>query len=407
MIPLPASLRHSAQFLRQLLITYWIGSTLMISAALTVYDLWEHQKQIVREGEQIAHLVASSLRTEMTNKHRQQLLEAYSQTNRTERFDRVNVVLVLDRSGHAVYSSRPTWRSLLISDALFDQMILDDPDFNEVVRCFRRNEADCMGLRSTDWNPQFSGISIVRPVWMLPTDLGLPRQPFLVVVNFDSGMLIGDVLQDMPWLVLISLLLAALLVAGLWFALASRLLPQLVEASQTDALTQLMTRTSFMELAMEMLAEAEERQGELVFAILDIDHFKRINDTYGHGCGDAALASVGTLLHAVTRPEDLVCRFGGEEFAMLLTVPREAGAKALERLRLQMEMNRLLHNGNRIPITVSIGAAATSQCGYNVDFLYNAADKALYMAKDRGRNRLEWNDGEVFSRLSLSPEMSL
>ena len=91
---------------------------------------------------------------------------------------------------------------------------------------------------------------------------------------------------------------------------------------------------------------------------------------------------------------------------MLIEAPREAGAKALERLRLQLEMNSLLHNGNRIPLTVSIGAAATAQCGYNVDFLYNAADKALYTAKRRGRNRLQWNDGELVSRLSLSPEMS-
>jgi diguanylate cyclase (GGDEF)-like protein len=406
MISLPASLRQSGPFLRQLLISYWLGSTLVIGGALTLYDLWEHQKQTVREGEQITQLVAASMRTQLTIKQRQQLLEAYAQTNRTERFDRVNVTLVLDRNGRIAYSSRPTWRSLLIRDPLFDQMAQDDPDFRAVVECFRRRDTTCMELRSEDWSLHLGGISIVRPVWMPPTDLGLPRQPFLVMVNFDAGMLIADVLQDFPWLVLMSSLIAAMLAGGLWYLLAARMLPQLVEASQTDALTQLINRTSFMDLAMEMLAEAEERQGDLVFAILDIDHFKRINDTYGHGCGDAALASVGTLLLNVTRPEDLVCRFGGEEFAMLIEAPREAGAKALERLRLQLEMNSLLHNGNRIPLTVSIGAAATAQCGYNVDFLYNAADKALYTAKRRGRNRLEWNEGELVSRLSLSPEMS-
>lgn len=85
---------------------------------------------------------------------------------------------------------------------------------------------------------------------------------------------------------------------------------------------------------------------------------------------------------------------------MLLSAPQEAGNKALERLRLQLEMNRLLYNGHRIPLTVSIGAAATSQCGYNIDFLYNAADKALYAAKQGGRNRLAWNSGELTSRLA-------
>jgi diguanylate cyclase (GGDEF)-like protein len=210
----------------------------------------------------------------------------------------------------------------------------------------------------------------------------------------------------LPGLLLISSLIATLLGAGLWYAISARMLPQLIEATQTDALTQLMTRTSFMDTAMELLADSEERQGDLVFAILDIDHFKRINDTYGHGCGDAALSSVGSLLLTVTRPEDLVCRFGGEEFAMLISAQREAGTKVLERLRLQLEMNRLSYNGHRIPLTASIGAAATSQCGYNIDFLYNAADKALYAAKQQGRNRLEWNAGELVSRLSFSSEMS-
>ena len=233
-------------------------------------------------------------------------------------------------------------------------------------------------------------------------DLGLPRQPYLVLVNFDDGMLIGDVLQELPSTSVIAALIASLLCGGLWLSLSSRLLPQLMEASQTDALTQLMNRTSFMDLAMDLLAEAEERQGDLVFAILDIDHFKRINDTYGHGCGDTALSSVGSLLLTVTRPDDLVCRFGGEEFALLLAASRDAGGKALERLRLQVEMNSLHFNGHRIPLTISIGAVATSQCGYNLDFLYNAADKALYTAKHAGRNRLEWNAGELLSRLPLS-----
>jgi len=406
MISLPASLRQSSLFLRQLLISYWLGSTLVIAIVLTLYDLWEHQKHTVREGEQFVHLVSSSLRTSMTNRQRQQLLEAYIQTNRPQRFDRVNVMLVLDRTGKITYATRPIWQSLLISDPLFDQMATDDPDFNTVVQCFRSDNTTCMDLRSEDWNLHLNGISVVRPVWMPATDLGLPRQPFLVVVNFDAGMLVSDVLQDLPGLLLISSLIATLLGAGLWYAISARMLPQLIEATQTDALTQLMTRTSFMDTAMELLADAEERQGDLVFAILDIDHFKRINDTYGHGCGDAALSSVGSLLLTVTRPEDLVCRFGGEEFAMLISAPREAGTKVLERLRLQLGMNRLSYNGHRIPLTASIGAAATSQCGYNIDFLYNAADKALYAAKQQGRNRLEWNAGELVSRLSFSSEMS-
>lgn len=400
---LPQSLRQSTRVLLRSLFTYWLGANLLLSAALTLLDILAQQQQIVGEGEQAAHVIAASLQTPISILERQQLLEAYGQSTRLHRIEGINVILVLDRFGRIVASSRPTWRSLRISDPLFDQMAGDDADFRAVVHCFRQNRTDCLQLSSSDWHLHLNSDTVIRAVSMPAMDLGLPRQPFLVMVNFDSGVLIGDVLQDLPLLLAISALISTLLVLALWFMLSGSLLPQLLEASQTDALTQLMNRTSFMELAMDLLAEAEERNGDLVFAILDIDHFKRINDTYGHGCGDAALASVGSLLLTVTRPEDLVCRFGGEEFAMLLAAPRDAGAKALERLRLQLEMNRLLFNGQRIPLTVSIGAAATSQCGYNIDFLYNAADKALYAAKRAGRNRLEWNAGDLVSRLPYSP----
>lgn len=152
---------------------------------------------------------------------------------------------------------------------------------------------------------------------------------------------------------------------------------------------------------MDLLAEAEERNGELVFAILDIDHFKRINDTHGHDCGDVALVSVAAVLATVLRPDDLICRFGGEEFALLLSTSKDQGRKVLERLRLQLEMNRVGYNGHQLPITASIGAAATEDCGHNLDYLYNAADKALYVAKRAGRNRLEWSDPQSLSRLQL------
>jgi diguanylate cyclase (GGDEF)-like protein len=401
MVP-PPSLRQSPRLLRRLLFSYWLGCSLLLAVGLALFDLWEHQRQIVKEGEQAAQVVSASLRTNLTNQQRQQLLQAYGQMYQAERFDRMNLLLVVDLTGQVVYTSQPAWRSLLISDPLFYKLALNDFDFGNVVECFRDRPKECMEIRSLNWHLPLSGITVVRPVSMPALDLGLPRRPFLVLVNFDSGTMISDLLQDLPVLIVWVCLVSSLLVLALWFCATRQFLPQLIAASQTDSLTQLINRTSFMEKAVDVLAEAEERRAEFVFAILDIDHFKRINDTYGHGCGDAALAAVGALLLAVTRPDDLVCRMGGEEFALLLSMPRLGGAKALERLRLQLEMNRILYSGQQVPLTASIGAAATSDCGYNIDFLYNAADKALYVAKNAGRNLVQWNDGELMSRLSIS-----
>ncbi|MFM7086169.1 MAG: diguanylate cyclase [Cyanobium sp.] len=402
----PSLLKGSSRLLRDLLLAHWLGSTLLLTAILATIDLFDHRWQVQREVDLAAHIVESVLRTPMPDINRQQLLEAYDQSTRVHQADVVNVLMVLDRSGRILYSSRPTWRSLNIDDPLFSQMGNDDPAFATMLRCFRSSDADddCTSGNHSRWQLHLSGYTDVRAVSLPGNDLGLPRRSFLVVVNFDTGMLIADFLQDLPPLLLLSALLSLLLCIVLWLLISTRLLPQVVETSQTDSLTNLMNRTSFMELAMDVLAEAEERQADLVFAILDIDHFKRINDTYGHGCGDAALASVGSLLLTVTRPEDLVCRFGGEEFAMLLSTGRQSGTKVLERLRLQLEMNRVSYRGHKLPITVSIGAAATHECGFNLDFLYNSADKALYAAKHGGRNRLEWNSGKLLSsRLPLSP----
>lgn len=402
MVRLPSFLRQSAGFLRTLLIVYGLGSVSLLFLALAAIDLVERHREVIFEGEQAAQVVGAALRAPMADDARQGLLEAYSQTLREERLDGLNVLLVVDAQGTIAYASRPAWRRLRITDPLVSRAETEDPEFNRVVDCFKQAQPDCLQLRSSDLALRTGSFTVVRPVQQPPLDLGLPRQPFLVIANFDTGVVLADFAQDLVVLLLVALILGSLLTASLWYVLAAQLLPRLNQVAQTDGLTQLSNRTSFMEAAMEVLAEAEEREGELVFAILDIDHFKRINDTYGHDCGDVALVSVAAVLATVLRPDDLLCRFGGEEFALLLTTSKGGGRKVLERLRLQLEMNRVGYNGRQLPITASIGAAATADCGYNLDYLYNAADKALYAAKHAGRNRVEWADAETLSRLQFS-----
>jgi diguanylate cyclase (GGDEF)-like protein len=258
-----------------------------------------------------------------------------------------------------------------------------------------------MQLRSFDFVPRPSRFTVVRGVYKPAIDLGMSRQRFLTVVNYDHGFLQASSVVALVFCFAFSLLLSGCLGLFLWILLSAYVVPRLAELAQTDSLTQLMSRGIFMDLAKDTLAEAEERQADLVFAILDIDYFKHINDTYGHGCGDAALRHVAEIFRAVIRPEDLLCRLGGEEFAMLLSLPREQAARALERLRLQLEMSRLHYQGRRLTIQASIGAVATNDCGYNLDYLYSSADQALYSAKGAGRNRIAWSEGSIFSRLAI------
>lgn len=392
-------IRTSSQFMRSLLIGFWLSSATVMTLVLAGVDLVERHREVIDHAEYVREVLTASLATPMTSATRQALLNAYANSTDKDHLDGMNMLLVLDKSGRVIYSSRPGSLGLHITDPLFSRSETDDPDFASVVYCFQKPKESCLDLTTAQLRMRLGSFTVLRPVSLPVRDLGLQRNKLLLVVNYDPGIVLADFSQDIAVLIVVTVLFAGLQTLLLAYLLNSRLLPHLSQHSHTDGLTRLINRTLFMEQAKDLLAEAESRQGQMVFAILDIDHFKRINDTYGHSCGDAALAHVAEIFQAVTRPEDLVCRFGGEEFALLLDGSRQAAGNALDRLRLQLEMSRFNHGGFQLKLTASIGAAATADCGYNIDYLYTTADKALYGAKQSGRNRLEWSDGRMVSRL--------
>jgi diguanylate cyclase (GGDEF)-like protein len=391
---------HSSRYLAMMLLRFWLGSSLLIASVLLLFNLAQRQQDLIREAERFVTLVHAGWQAALSRSQLEHFLDNSVHSLREERLNGLNEVLILDRHGVVSYSGIPAWRQLRIDDPLINFSGSGGQDFQRLVRCFRAERSDCLAIRSHDSGFHSTSFSVIRPVELhAQPQLNLDRQRLLVIVNFDPGEVLLSLVGDLPLTLLLASLLAGLLCLVFGSTLQRQLMPRLRDEAQTDGLTRLMNRTLFMELAKDLLAEAEQSGVDMVFAILDLDHFKRINDTYGHVCGDAALAEVGELLATVSRPEDLLCRFGGEEFALLLNGSREAGAKDLERLRLQLEMTKLNHAGYRIPLQASFGAAATRDCGYNLDYLYTCADQALYVAKQSGRNRVSWNYGEQASRL--------
>ena len=124
--------------------------------------------------------------------------------------------------------------------------------------------------------------------------------------------------------------------------------------------------------------------------LLDIDHFKKVNDTFGHHAGDEVLVKVAELLTHMVRGVDTVARFGGEEFAVLLPETNRLGAAVLgERIRAAIEREQINVDGQYIPVTVSIGITTlAAEHVESIDQLLNIADQRLYLAKNSGRNRI-------------------
>jgi diguanylate cyclase (GGDEF)-like protein/PAS domain S-box-containing protein len=165
---------------------------------------------------------------------------------------------------------------------------------------------------------------------------------------------------------------------------------QLEYLAKTDSLTGLHNRRSFMEIAETELSRATRHGSQLAILMLDIDHFKSINDTHGHRVGDSVLQAFGTLCLQTLRPYDTMGRVGGEEFAIAL--PQTSLDQAVVmggRIRQLVEQTRLSQDrGLPLHFTVSIGVAGPADATTNIDTLLNQADSALYEAKRAGRNQV-------------------
>jgi diguanylate cyclase (GGDEF)-like protein len=161
--------------------------------------------------------------------------------------------------------------------------------------------------------------------------------------------------------------------------------------SLRDGLTGLLNRHAFDECLERVARRAERNHGSMTIAMIDIDHFKRLNDGHGHATGDAVLRWVASWLLRCFRTTDVVARFGGEEFVVAFLDTDDEGLRPrLETLRLGIERTRLRHleSGSDIRVTVSMGTARFPVDGDSVADVLACADERLYAAKQAGRNRI-------------------
>lgn len=172
--------------------------------------------------------------------------------------------------------------------------------------------------------------------------------------------------------------------------------------ANTDPLTRLPNRRAFNE-AMAQIYETNASIGSTALILLDIDHFKQFNDTFGHQIGDRVLGVVANAMSKETREDCLVARTGGEEFAVIVSDTTIGKAELVaERIRMAVEKTSLKDRKSGADygqVTISLGVCMAGQCD-NADELYQFSDEALYLSKDKGRNQVQIYDAQLMGDLS-------
>ncbi len=171
----------------------------------------------------------------------------------------------------------------------------------------------------------------------------------------------------------------------------------------TDDLTELNNRRNFFSLARVEMRKSKRHSRPLSLAALDLDYFKKINDTYGHKAGDITLRKIAKLLKDFCREEDIVARIGGEEFAILFPESGLENAKqSVERLREKIEALTIEFDNHAFSLTISAGLTQIAENDSTIDETLARADKALYEAKEGGRNRVVVIDSPNSAAVSLT-----
>ncbi len=218
-------------------------------------------------------------------------------------------------------------------------------------------------------------------VWLLRSGLavealGLPMSDVATADALSLGA--GSLLALMPVIVTALILMA----------MHARMADELRALAATDPLTRLVSRRVLFERGRPLLAAVRASDQPLAAMMVDIDHFKRVNDQHGHAVGDAVLRHCARQLREGSRSDSLVARYGGEEFALLVPLARPGDAfVAAERLRHRIAGRPCRADGIEVPVTVSIGVAIL-RTGQTLEQLLAEADRLLYEAKRAGRNRV-------------------
>ena len=392
---LPASNFLSSIKSRSILAFVRVGvvSSLVMTSGLTFQLLLESHREVMSHVYDIRSIVSTFLRLDKPSFSGDAgLLARYKLQHNDDLRSGINYILVLDSAGRIVKTSRPAWKRLFIGDPMLARSESNDSQFDSIRTCFIENSSNparCIKNYIGFYHPFADSFTTALPADFVLNDRGLRNNSFLVIVNHDPSVSSSGFFAELLVITLVSFIFISIVFLVLALSLYSRLIPVLREFIDIDNLTSLLNRRACMDTGIRLLAHGEENKIPYVLAILDLDNFKAINDSFGHQCGDFALQETAAILkQSLYGMDDVLARLGGEEFIVIAQCSSAHGLIMMDRLRAAVEQQSTLWQGRQIKLTVSIGFASSEHFGYNLNHLYAQADAALYRAKEMGRNRV-------------------
>lgn len=198
-----------------------------------------------------------------------------------------------------------------------------------------------------------------------------------------------DALREVSNSLLINLAICGVVITAILLIthrLISEYQQRIEQLAITDKLTGIYNRRAFDLFISQILRESERNQEQLSLILLDIDHFKKVNDKHGHLAGDKTIQEIVRVTRGLVRNADIICRWGGEEFLLIMRGCNEVdGIRMAEKIRTAVETHTIYYEGRKIHVTLSLGVAENIS-GDKEDVLLSRADRALYLAKQAGRN---------------------
>ena len=369
-----------------------LGSLLLASVSgllVLRVTLNEAQKQVASVERKLSSIATSFL----------PLYEVQRQLQLAATSERLRSVLLLNDQGQVLAASDSALVGMHVQDLRVGRDSGALPP--HWLSCLQQHSSDpCrMGRSSSVFIgplPWVGGDHLIR---FIALPLALEGQQALaehgwLLIEVDLHLLLLQSLRLVLLVFVCGLVPLFLTASALVLVMRRQLLPELLALAQTDGLSGVFNRRAFLEVATARLEHHRSLQLPVVVALIDIDHFKQINDTYGHAAGDEVIRCMAVFLRASLRRTDLVGRLGGDEFAVLVEAAAEPAFDLMNRLcRKAAQQPWLLADGRQVGLSLSAGIVAmgfscSSTSQELLALLLEEADAALYEAKRQGRNRV-------------------